>query len=128
MPLKDIKNYCEVCKVHYEGGYLAYTEHNASHDHKVVLQIDSLIQHMKYAAERIAEINAEVKLKPFIPRFNGVDSCDKCDTRFEASTTKKPLKYYNPVTNTLTRTCPCCGYSWKERCADDSDPNWEKIE
>lgn len=126
--MQEKLNYCEICKVHYKGGYIAYTDHSGSPEHKAIMQIDSLIRHMNFAAERLAELRGVDKLRPFIPAFNSVDTCSKCNTWYESSLAKKPLKYYKPATNTMTRTCPCCGFSWTERCADGSEPNWEKIE
>lgn len=125
MPLKDVANYCEICKVQYEGGYLAYTEHSASREHKIMIQIDSLIYHMNYAAERLAELNSEyIKVPRYIPDFGTVDTCAKCNHQFIMAT---PTSKYDHIKNVLVRGCAFCGATWLERCADGTQPNWEKI-
>ena len=52
------------------------------------------------------------------PAFNSVKTCAKCDHKFKMVT---PTTKYNPVKNTMTRGCHCCGYHWEELCADGSE-------
>jgi transcription elongation factor Elf1 len=33
-----------------------------------------------------------------------------------------PALLYDKDTNTLIRTCRCCGYEWHEQCKDGSEP------
>lgn len=123
----EATNHCRVCNLNYEPGYEAFILHTNTRDHKMMLELDSLIASINYAAERMAEINAQVKLRPIVPVFDSVHTCPKCNSVFGVSTEKRPSKYYESTTNLMTRTCLRCGYGWKERCADGTEPIWEKI-
>lgn len=110
---------CSVCDGYYINTTNGFADHILSdlHNEKVVQGwLNSL-----YDDEPKAK-------KPTIPALNSVVRCPKCDKNFnheKISTT--PSKGYVKIKNVINRYCTC-GYHWYERCADGTEPNWEKME
>lgn len=67
-------------------------------------------------------------LRMTLPKLDSVDTCPKCGAWVKNGHSRKTYRvggiYSNPmgvesvVNEWIERTCPCCGYEWREACCD----------